>query len=65
LSAAGLPVDPPRLGRARMLDLMAIDKKVKGGETRLVLLDAIGRATVTSAYPREALEELLAERTGA
>ena len=32
LSAAGLPVDPPRLGRARMLELMAMDKKVKGGQ---------------------------------
>ena len=44
LAAAGLPVDPPRLGRARMLDLMGMDKKVKGGELRLVLLDGIGKA---------------------
>ena len=65
LVAAGLPVDPPRLGRARMLDLMGMDKKVKGGELRLVLLDGIGRAVVTSDYPREALETLLEERAGA
>src|SRR5262245_54718291 len=43
LATAGLPVDPPRLGRKRMLELMAMDKKVKGGEIRLVLLDAIGK----------------------
>ncbi len=65
LSAAGLPVDPPRLGRARMLELMAMDKKVKDGQVRLVLLDGIGRATVTADYPREALEALLEERAGA
>jgi 3-dehydroquinate synthase len=65
LAAAGLPVDPPQLGRARMLELMAMDKKVQGGQVRLVLLDGIGRASVTADYPREALEALLEERAGA
>jgi 3-dehydroquinate synthase len=64
LLAAGLPADPPRLGRARMLELMAMDKKVRSGELRLVLLDGIGRAVVTADYPREALEALLDERAG-
>jgi 3-dehydroquinate synthase len=64
LSAAGLPVDPPRIGAARMLELMAMDKKVKAGAIRLVLLDAIGRAAVADDYPREALERLLEERAG-
>jgi len=64
LSAAGLPVDPPRIGRARMLELMAMDKKVKGGAIRLVLLDDIGRAVVTADYPHAALEALLGERAG-
>ena len=57
-------VDPPRLGAARMLELMAMDKKVKGGRVRLVLPDGIGRASVTTDYAREALEALLAERVG-
>lgn len=65
LSSAGLPVDPPRLGRQRMLDLMGMDKKVAGGRLRLVLLDAIGAAAITADYPREALEALLEERAGA
>jgi len=65
LAAAGLPVDPPRLGAARMLELMSMDKKVKGGALRLVLLDGIGRAVVADDYPREALERLLEERAGA
>jgi 3-dehydroquinate synthase len=64
LLSAGLPVDPPRLGRARMLELMGMDKKVMDGELRLVLLDSIGKATVTAEYPREALEALLEERAG-
>jgi 3-dehydroquinate synthase len=65
LSSAGLPVDPPRIGRARMLELMSMDKKVKGGRIRLVLLDAIGRAAVADDYPHGALEALLEERAGA
>jgi 3-dehydroquinate synthase len=65
LAAAGLPVDPPRLGAARMLELMAMDKKVKAGAIRLVLLDGIGRAALADDYPREALERLLEERAGA
>ncbi len=64
LLSAGLPVDPPRLGRARMLELMGMDKKVMDGELRLVLLDSIGKAIVTVEYPREALEALLEERAG-
>jgi 3-dehydroquinate synthase len=64
LAASGLPVDPPRIGRARMLEFMAMDKKVKGGEVRLVLLDRLGRASVTAEYPRDALEALLDERVG-
>jgi 3-dehydroquinate synthase len=65
LAAAGLPVDPPRLGSARMLELMGLDKKVAGGQLRLVLLEAIGSATVCGDYPRDVLEALLAERAGA
>jgi len=64
LTAAGLPVDPPRLGAARMLELMAMDKKVKGGAIRLVLLEDLGRAAVADDYPREELEKLLEERAG-
>jgi 3-dehydroquinate synthase len=64
LAAAGLPVEPPRLGAARMLELMAMDKKVKGGAIRLVLLEGIGRAAVADDYPRETLEKLLEERAG-
>jgi 3-dehydroquinate synthase len=65
VTRAGLPADPPRIGRARMLELMGMDKKVAGGRLRLVLLDAIGAATATDDYPQDALGRLLVERMGA
>ena len=64
LARAGLPVDPPRLGRDRMLDFLGMDKKVAGGQLRLVLLDAIGAAVCTADFPRDALETLLEARAG-
>lgn len=64
LARAGLPVDPPPLGRDRMLSLLGMDKKVAGGRLRLVLLDSIGAATCTADFPMDALETLLEERTG-
>jgi 3-dehydroquinate synthetase len=42
-----------------------MDKKVKGGAIRLVLLEGIGRAFVADDYPSGALEALLEERAGA
>ena len=65
LSRSGLPVDPPRLGRAKMLELMGMDKKVAGGRLRLILLDAIGKPVVSADYAQDALESLLEERAGA
>jgi 3-dehydroquinate synthase len=65
LLRAGLPVDPPRLGRARMLELMGMDKKVAEGRLRLVLLEGIGAPAISPDYPADVLEALLAERAGA
>ena len=48
---ASLPCARPEpLDAARMLELMAVDKKVMGGSLRLVLLKAIGEAVVTADY---------------
>jgi 3-dehydroquinate synthase len=58
---AGLPVEPPpTLPAARFLELMAVDKKVVGGQLRLVLLKGIGKSLVTADYDREMLERALA-----
>jgi 3-dehydroquinate synthase len=64
VASAGLPVDPPRLGRRRMLELMRMDKKVRHGQLRLVLLRRLGEAVLTADYAGEALDALLAARVG-
>ena len=48
---ARLPVRGPDLATERYLDLMASDKKVEDGQLRLILLEAIGRATIRGDAP--------------
>jgi 3-dehydroquinate synthase len=60
IARAGLPVQAPaKLSAERMLDLMAVDKKVKDGRIRLILLKAIGQAVISADYSREKLLETL------
>jgi 3-dehydroquinate synthase len=59
LSRFGLPVDPPPLGADRFLELMARDKKIEAGKLRLVLLEALGRATIRADIPSSDLRALL------
>jgi len=62
LTRAGLPTRLPEgLDAERMLDLMAVDKKVLQGRTRLVLLEDIGRAVVSDNFDPGVLGETLAE----
>jgi 3-dehydroquinate synthase len=61
LCRAGLPIEAPRVGAARALELMKMDKKVLAGSMRLVLLEKLGRAIVTGSYPHAALEATLTE----
>jgi len=49
IARAGLPVVGPRLGAARYLELMQVDKKAEGGEIKFVLIEKPGRATVRGA----------------
>ncbi len=64
LKKTGLPVEPPRVGAAKILELMQMDKKVLAGAVRLVLLEKLGRAIVTSDYHQAALDATLAESFG-
>jgi 3-dehydroquinate synthase len=64
LRKTGLPIEPPRVGAAKILELMQMDKKVLAGSVRLVLLEKLGRAIVTSDYDRAALDAALAESFG-
>jgi 3-dehydroquinate synthase len=51
LERAGLPTVAPQIGVRRALDYMGIDKKVKAGRIRLVLLRALGSAYLSADYP--------------
>lgn len=64
LHQAGLALDPPRIGADRALQYMSVDKKVKAGRIRLVLLEALGRARFTADYADDALSATLAAHFG-
>jgi 3-dehydroquinate synthase len=59
LERFGLPVVPPDLPAADMLDAMGMDKKVVDGTLRLVLARRLGDAFVSSDTPRDLLMETL------
>jgi 3-dehydroquinate synthase len=60
LQAANLPIYPPSsMSPERFKQLMAVDKKVIDGALRLVLLQAVGKAVVTSDFAIEKLNETL------
>ena len=64
IARAGLPVAAPRIGVARVRELMALDKKVQGGQVRLVLLKGLGDAQVTADYDQAALDAVLLAEVG-
>ncbi len=64
LQRAGLETQAPRFGAAKAHDYMRVDKKVKSGRIRLVLLEALGRARFTADYPDDALDATLASHFG-
>lgn len=60
LTQAQLPVrGPADISPSRFLELMAVDKKVRDGRLRLVLLKAIGEAVVTDEFQSEQLTQTL------
>ena len=63
-SGQGLPTQMPRIGAARVFELMQMDKKVLAGNVRLVLLERLGQAVFTAKYAREDLDTVLAEHFG-
>jgi len=64
LQRIGLPTQPPRFGAQRALECMRVDKKVKSGRIRLVLLERLGVARFTADYPDDALASTLAAHFG-
>ena len=64
IERAGLPVTLPALAPAAILETMALDKKVKQGRLRLVLLDAIGSARLVDAPDSNKLLAVLENHGG-
>ncbi|MGH8230087.1 MAG: 3-dehydroquinate synthase, partial [Steroidobacteraceae bacterium] len=64
LERAGLPVAAREVPARAALEHMRIDKKVKRGRIRLVLLHGIGAAYVTGDYPDDALRATVAAYHG-
>ncbi|MDO8989846.1 MAG: 3-dehydroquinate synthase [Sideroxyarcus sp.] len=56
---SGLPAVSPKLGAAKYLELMGLDKKVSDGKIRFVLLKSLGNAVMTGDVPQEMLEQTL------
>ncbi len=59
LERAGLPVAGPRLDADRYVELMAIDKKARGGRTPFILLERLGAAVIRSDVAPEAVRATL------
>jgi 3-dehydroquinate synthase len=64
LVQTGLPIKAPRIGAAKAFELMQMDKKVLDGAVRLVLLEKLGRAVISSEYPPAELAATLSEYFG-
>jgi 3-dehydroquinate synthase len=64
LRSAGLDTPAPRVGAARAYDYMRVDKKVKGGRIRLILLEKLGQGLFTADYPDDALQRTLTTHFG-
>jgi len=64
LERAGLPTRIANVTPDAARDHMALDKKVRGGQLRLVLLRRIGEAFVSTDYPQGALQRVLAAHFG-
>ena len=62
---AGLPAaPPPSLAPDRIRDLMRVDKKVRAGRIRLILLDRLGAASIVEDTPEQAVQATLAAAPG-
>jgi len=60
VARAGLPVAPPAgLTPERIRDLMSVDKKVRDGRIRLILLESLGSATIVADAPEALIQATL------
>jgi len=60
LKRAGLPVSGPQVPAARLVELMAVDKKNVRGAARFVILEAVGRAALKEGIDAGLVSEAIA-----
>ena len=60
---AGLPVAGPAIPAERYLEHMSLDKKVRDGVLRFIVLEKPGSAVIRSDIPARIVSEVLARRT--
>jgi 3-dehydroquinate synthase len=58
-----LPIVPPKLGTARFMELMQVDKKTEAGQIRYITLESVGAARIQQVPDTTVIETLVA--TGA
>ena len=61
IESMNLPVSSPDLDKNDFFESMKRDKKAQDGEIRLILLENIGSAKITSDYPKEVLMKTISE----
>ena len=61
IESMNLPVSSPDLDKNDFFESMKRDKKAQDGEIRLILLESIGSAKITSDYPKEVLMKTISE----
>jgi 3-dehydroquinate synthase len=49
VTAAHLPAHAPTFGTPRYMELMAVDKKAEAGSIKFIVLDQLGKASITTA----------------
>lgn len=63
-SAFALPIEgPAELSVATYIDKMAVDKKVINGQLRLVLLEQLGRACLSTQAPADMIQAVIRDNT--
>jgi len=64
LQRAGLRTTAPQIGATRAAEFMSLDKKVRSGRVRLVLLAKLGEACLSDDYPDAELHATLRAHLG-
>lgn len=60
IQAMDLPVQAPKFGVERYMELMQVDKKTEGGQIRYVVLEKIGKAQIQTVAEEKVIETLRA-----